>query len=96
MRVRFHRDAEDEFLAAVAWYRTQNPEAAMQFISEVERATGVVVGAPTRWRERRGARFYLLRGFPYALVYRYDEDSRLITIVATAHLKRRPGYWRNR
>ncbi|WP_407936397.1 hypothetical protein [Limnochorda pilosa] len=36
----------------------------------------------------------LVRGFPYQVVYHLRPDE--IVIVAVAHLKRRPGYWRNR
>ena len=33
-------------------------------------------------------------GFPYRVVYFVQGD--LLTIVAVAHAKRRPGYWRDR
>jgi hypothetical protein len=33
-------------------------------------------------------------GFPYRVVYFVDGD--LLTVVAVAHAKRRPGYWRDR
>jgi hypothetical protein len=36
----------------------------------------------------------LLLGFPYQIVYRLRPAE--IVIVAVAHLKRRPGYWKNR
>lgn len=33
-------------------------------------------------------------GFPYRVVYFVDDDW--LTVVAVAHAKRRPGYWRDR
>jgi len=36
----------------------------------------------------------LLRRFPYQIVYRLKPDG--IVVVAVAHLKRRPGYWKSR
>lgn len=35
----------------------------------------------------------MVKGFPYRVVY-VTEPA--VTIVAVAHLKRRPGYWRAR
>jgi toxin ParE1/3/4 len=35
-----------------------------------------------------------VNGFPYRVVYFVTEE--LLTIVAVAHSKRRPGYWRER
>ena len=40
------------------------------------------------------ARRMLVTGFPYQIVYRVDSDE--IRILAFAHLKRRPGFWRRR
>jgi len=41
-----------------------------------------------------GARRVLVRGFPFALVYL--ELAEEIRVIAVAHAKRRPGYWRRR
>lgn len=42
----------------------------------------------------RGFRQYILPDYPYSLIYR-DEPG-LIRVVAVAHQKRRPGYWKRR
>ncbi|WP_396101041.1 hypothetical protein [Cyanobium sp. Cruz CV13-4-11] len=49
-----------------------------------------MAGSPAEHRTRR----VFLRDFPFALVYRSDEQG--ITIYALAHHARRPGYWRIR
>jgi toxin ParE1/3/4 len=36
----------------------------------------------------------LIKRFPYQLIYRVEADT--ITVYAVAHLKRKPGYWRDR
>jgi hypothetical protein len=36
----------------------------------------------------------LLRRFPYGLIYALDQDD--ILILAVAHTRREPGYWRDR
>ncbi|MCZ6674550.1 MAG: type II toxin-antitoxin system RelE/ParE family toxin [Verrucomicrobia bacterium] len=39
-------------------------------------------------------RRHLLARFPYGIIYRIDDD--VIYVVAVMHLKRNPGYWKNR
>jgi len=41
-----------------------------------------------------GTRRYLLKNFPYYLIYR--EINNEIEVVAVMHERRRPGYWRHR
>ncbi len=41
-----------------------------------------------------GTRRYLLHRFPYHVVFR--ERGKAIEVVAVAHVKRRPGYWKSR
>ena len=43
---------------------------------------------------RRGKRRYVMRHFPYALIYVVSGEE--IRILAVAHHGRRPGYWRSR
>jgi len=94
-RVVFHPEAEAEFLAAARFYESHRPGLGLDLIDEVRRAAGVLVASP-----RLGHRFskrlrrILVRRFPYGLVYRVEPDT--IFIVAVAHLRRRPGYWRRR
>jgi plasmid stabilization system protein ParE len=49
---------------------------------------GTALSADSRTRRA------LVAGFPYQVVYRLRPAE--IVIVAIAHLKRRPGYWKNR
>jgi plasmid stabilization system protein ParE len=41
-----------------------------------------------------GIRRVLVTRFPYQIVYRYDSTE--VVILAFAHLKRRPGFWKHR
>ena len=43
---------------------------------------------------RAGRTLQAVTGFPYRIVYFVEDD--LLTVVAVAHSKRRPGYWRDR
>jgi len=44
---------------------------------------------------RGGRRQWLFTRFPFALVYRIVSDDSL-HVLAVAHYKRKPGYWRSR
>jgi hypothetical protein len=41
-----------------------------------------------------GCRKVLVKKYPYSLIFQWRSGS--ITIVAVAHAKRRPSYWRGR
>lgn len=97
MRVRFHVGAQAEFEQARAWYMERNSVAAEQFVTEVLRVVQMVAEAPERWPVvRRGTRRVVLRRFPFKVVYRYDETKDEVLVIAVAHDKRRPEYWRTR
>ncbi|MFM9842992.1 MAG: type II toxin-antitoxin system RelE/ParE family toxin [Dongiaceae bacterium] len=91
----FHPDALEEAVAAAAWYRERSVAAAVAFEVEIAHAMDRIVQAPDRYPTFvDGSRRYLLRRFPFAIIFHVD-DSR-IEIVAVAHWRRRPGYWRDR
>jgi toxin ParE1/3/4 len=93
--VEFHPEAAQELQAAGEWYSERSLRAAEEFAREVEGAVRAISEAPLRWPEfTEGTRRYLLRRFPYWLIYRRKGDA--LQIVAVAHARRKPGYWRVR
>ena len=93
--VEFHPEAEAEFIAAARYYEGQAENLGLDFIAAVERSYQRLVtfpesGHPFGPRLRR----VLVPRFPYGLLYRANPDR--IFILAVAHLRRRPGYWRSR
>jgi len=95
MRVDFHAAAAREVEDAQAWYEERSMLAASALLRELSRATRRIQEAPMRYAEAGGGtRRILLEHFPFTLYYRIGED--VITVVAVAHQKRRPGYWRSR
>ena len=92
---RFHPEAETEADAVFEYYRTKSPLAALNFDEELEEACQALQKHPRMYAEYlHGTRRALLGRFPYFVVYR--EFSRKIEIIAVAHAKRRPGYWKTR
>jgi len=91
----FHPDAVQEAQAALGWYRQRSTLAAEAFLQELDGAIEQIVAAPDRWPSYDfHTRRFLLRRFPYLVVYR--ETSQTIQVIAVAHGRRRPGYWRDR
>lgn len=69
--------------------------AASAFLRELSIATNRIREAPMRYTAAaHGTRQILLDRFPFTLYYRIRGE--VVMIVAVAHQKRRPGYWRSR
>jgi plasmid stabilization system protein ParE len=88
--------ASDEVAEAVRWYDARRLGLARQLFDAVVDAVQAVqanpdMGAPI-CADGRTRRFLLPR-FPHHLVYRLAPAE--IVVVAVAHSKRRPGYWRS-
>lgn len=87
--------ARQEYEEAHAWYRARSERAAAGFEERIEQALERIAEAPEWWPaydERH--RSYLLKRYPYVLIYRIVSGQ--VLIVAVAHAKRRPGYWKDR
>lgn len=88
--------ARKEFAAAVRWYEEQRPGLGAEFFDSVVHAISLIQAQPeigTPDPDQRTRRV-LLQRFPYQVVYRLRAGE--IVILAIAHLKRRPGYWKKR
>jgi len=90
-----HPLAAEEAREATRWYATRNLVAAAGFEIEVRRAFSEIAAAPERWPVYlEETRRFLLDRYPYEVVYRHHGQH--ILVVAIAHCKRRPAYWRER
>jgi len=92
---RFHLAAAMEAEGALEWYAARDPNAAARFLSELEHAVTRVREFPERWpRIGTRARRYVFLKYPFSLVYRVSPQ--LVEVIAIAHHRRRPGYWKSR
>jgi plasmid stabilization system protein ParE len=90
-----HPAAVAEGEEAAAWYAERDPRVAARFMEELDAALARIAEAPHRWPVYlHGTRRVRLTRFPYLVPYR-EEPSRIL-VVAIAHGKRKPGYWRKR
>lgn len=96
----FHPEAQAEFAADVDWYDDRERDLGGRFADAVRAAVDAAVDDPALWAiwpgwdEEPLVRSKGVAGFPYRVVYLVRDD--LLTIVAVAHAKRRPGYWQDR
>ena len=92
---RFHPEAREDFREAIRWYRSRSLIVAAEFRVKVSNVIGHVAKAPHRWpKHLHGTRRFVLDRFPFSVIYLNDPDT--VIIIAVAHNKRRPGYWKKR
>jgi plasmid stabilization system protein ParE len=95
MRVEFHPAARREVEDAQAWYEQRSILAASAFLREFSTAVQRIGEAPGRYPAAgAGTHRILLDRFPFSIYYRIGSD--VVTVMAVAHQKRRPGYWSSR
>jgi hypothetical protein len=98
--IEFLEDAAVELELAVAWYDTQRPGLGAEFLDALRATVRYAEDAPGIGKHERDApkrfdlRWYMMRRFPYALLV--GSASRTRTVVAVAHVSRKPGYWKDR
>ena len=96
MEIRLHPAARQELFDAAAWYAAQaGPRVAQDFVADYDQtrlrlAENPRIGSPSPAQTRK----HMLRRFPFVLIYRPVEGG--LVIVAVAHKRRRPGYWKGR
>ncbi len=91
----FHPEAEAEFLAAIEFYADKSSALGERFYQEIRRLVAEIEAAPRRhgaWRH--GTRRHRARRFPYVVIFAERPDR--LQLVAVAHVKRHPDYWRKR
>lgn len=92
----FHEEAKAELGEAVAYYEQQRTGLGLDLLSAVEEGVLRIQQNP-QWGapyKDTTLRHVLVRRFPYVIFY--TERSDFIWIVAVAHGRRRPDYWRRR
>ena len=93
--IEYLAEASRELDAALDWYLERSLAAAEAFLMEIDYGNQLIRETPQMWPRFEGnTRRYVLRKFPYSIIFREVDD--LIEVVAVAHQKRRSGYWLNR
>lgn len=84
---------------AADWYEARRDGLGGDFLSALRDGLDRVAESPGTWPlapdvAELQARRFLLRRFPYAIVYIELEQE--IRVLAVAHTSREPGFWRAR
>jgi hypothetical protein len=98
--IRFAREAREEVVEAGRWYERQRRGLRAEFLVSLDEAVERLARLSPYLTPIRGVepalgvkRVYMQR-FPFALVFMELPDR--IRILAVAHNKRKPFYWRDR
>jgi toxin ParE1/3/4 len=93
-RFRIHDDATLELRRAAAWYEERREGLGVDLVMAVNSAVAKIVEAPERWPRFGGASRYVLKRFPYSVIFRVGAGE--VVLIAIAHHSRRPTYWKRR
>jgi toxin ParE1/3/4 len=94
--IRFRPAAAREFAADFRHYEKDHPGRGVRFVAAVDASLAQVAAAPLRFAilyepDIRSAK---VKRLAYCVVYLLVEHA--IDVIAVAHAKRRPAYWRRR
>ena len=92
---RLHPEAWLEIEGADDWYMQRSLDASTGFIAAISDAFDTISHAPKRWPEYLyGTQRFVLFRFPFFIIY--VNEPEIVNIVAVAHNRRKPGYWKRR
>ena len=87
--------ARYDFDESFGWYGERSVIAAERFANAVDEAVNRVASNPEQFPAIDSRhRECLVKRFPFRIVYRVEANR--VVVVAVAHAKRRPRYWRDR
>ena len=94
-KVEYHPETREEIHNAENWYDNRVEGLGLEFLLEVRFAESQIIRNSAMWPIYEGdTRRYLLKKFPFSSIYRIEENK--IQIVAVAHCRKNPGYWKER
>lgn len=95
MSFAFHPEAEEDFISAVAYYKSAEKGLGIDFAHEVHAAIQNAEEYPRLWPFiDTNVRRCLIHRFPFGLLYSVEPSG--IFILAVMHLHRDPDYWKHR
>lgn len=95
MKLRFTAAARRELNEAAIWLELQERGLGVRFLEEVAQTRQLILEYPEAWHPLGPQlRRCHLRRFRYGLIYRVQRD--VIEIIAVAHDRQKPEYWRDR
>jgi toxin ParE1/3/4 len=99
MKVVFPAEVVRELRAARQWYNRRAPGVGERLVDLVDETIGEIARTPSSFPQDvrdpivRRAR---VERYPYTLIFMIMEDAGVVVLLALAHGKRKPGYWKKR
>ena len=95
MKWEFHPEAESEFIESAAYYEGEVPGLGRRFGRTVSKILELLsenpgIGSLVDYELRS----FAVGSFPYSIIYAPYKD--LLFVLAIAHGRRKPGYWKSR
>jgi plasmid stabilization system protein ParE len=87
--------AEGDYADALCWYAERSVQVAEQFEAEFAATLDTIGSDPERFPlldDRH--RYYLMRRYPFQVIFRLHGED--VLVIAVAHAKRKPLYWADR
>ena len=95
--ITFLLEAEKEMNASAQYYNQQSFGLGFDFLEEIEKSLQLIEKNLERWPYyEENIRKYNTPRFPFSLLYVFEKELDKIIIIAVAHQKRKPGYWKQR
>ena len=93
--IRIHPEAFREIEEARAWYSARSSRASGRFLDAVFSGLALIQENPQAWvAGEHGERKYVLKGFPYVVIFRVLDGE--IQVFTVGHGRRKPEHWLKR
>ncbi len=95
MKIAFLPAAQAELDDAFSWYEEQAVGLGYEFLDEFDQSLRLIASFPhLQPLVDKKVRRCLVNRFPYGIFYGVAEST--IIVIALAHLRRKPAYWKSR
>jgi len=95
MIIRFRPESAEEFNLAVLYYNNERPGLGFELAAEVRNTLNRIIKFPDSWPFiSPNIRKSIVNRFPFAVLYHRGDNQ--ILIIAIMHMRRKPGYWKQR
>jgi len=95
--ITFLLEAEEEMNSSAQYYNQQSSGLGLDFLEEIEKSLQLIEKSPEIWLYyEENIHKYNTRRFPFSIFYVFEKNLDKIIIIAVAHQKRKPGYWKQR
>ncbi len=95
-RIDLHPGAREDYLESLDWYLDRSVQVAKRFQEELANSLNRIAAHPElAAADAEGICWKRMGPFPHVIYYRVKDDT-TIQVLAVAHTRRHPGYWRHR